>query len=420
MESIFFSIVFLVILIVISGFFAGAETAITGVSQATIHRLKSEGNKQAKLISILRKDKEKLISALLLGNTSCNTFASFLAANIAEKVSGDKYSWIIGIIMACIIFIFAEVMPKSYAFENSEKFSLSTATILYFIVKILNPIVSFVQILVNFILSKITLRASKATISSATEELRGAIELHHHEGFVVKDDRDMLGGILDMKDIEISSVMIHRRNIISINIESNIHDIITQAVSSQHTRLPLWQDNPDNIVGILNIKDLLRVIGEDFTNIENINIKNLATKPWFVPENSTLSEQLREFRRRRNHFALVIDEYGALLGLVTLENIIEEIVGEIDDEHDIVKEDIVLNEDGSYHISGIASIRDINRQLDWNLPTENSSTISGLLMNETQKVPKLGEELELHGIRFTIIDKYYNQIKLVKAYHLNK
>ncbi len=415
MESVFFSIVSLVILIIVSGFFAGAETALTGVSQATIHRLKSEGNSRAKMVSILRKDKEKLISALLLGNTSCNTFASFLAAHIAEKLFADEFAWIFGIIMACIIFVFAEVLPKSYAFENAEKFSLSTAPILYNIVRIVNPFVSSVQLLVNYLLSKFTTNKEKASCHSVKEELRGAIELHHHEGLVIKNDRDMLGGILDMKDIEVSAVMIHRSNVVSINIDATISEIIAKAVDSKHTRLPLWKDDPDNIVGVLNIKDLLKEISDHSDDINAIDIASIASKPWFVPENSSLSEQLAEFRKKRNHFALVIDEYGALLGLVTLENIIEEIVGEIDDEHDEVRDDIVLEEDGSYKITGISSLRDVNRQLDWSLPTENASTIAGLIMNETERVPKIGEILILHGVKFTILEKHYNQIKSVKA-----
>jgi Mg2+/Co2+ transporter CorB len=415
MESIFLSIVFLVCLIVISGFFAGAETAITGVSQATIHRLKLEGNERAKIISILRKDKEKLISALLLGNTMCNTLASFLAADIAEDLFSDQYAWIFGILMAFIIFVFAEVMPKSYAFEHSETFSLASAKTLSKIIKVVNPLVSSVQILVNFILSSFFASKSKACASSATEELRGAIELHHHEGLVVKNDRDMLGGVLDMKDLEISEIMIHRSNIAAINIDSNIEDIISQASAGKHTRIPLWKDDPDNIVGILNIKDLLSEVNKNRHDISKIDVSAIATKPWFVPENSTLREQLNEFRKRCNHFALVIDEYGALLGLVTLENIIEEIVGEIQDEHDSAREDIIENSDGSYTIMGIASIRDINRELEWNLPTENASTVAGLIMHETMRVPKIDESFVLYNINFTIIERYYNQIKTVKA-----
>jgi Mg2+/Co2+ transporter CorB len=415
MESVFLSIIFLVCLIVVSGFFAAAETAITGVSQATIHRLKLEGNERAKIISILRKDKEKLISALLLGNTMCNTFASFLAANVAAKILDDHYSWVFGIIMAFIIFVFAEVMPKSYAFEHTEKFSLASAKILSRIIKVVNPFVGAVQILVHFILSSCFASKIKANASSATEELRGAIELHHHEGLVVKNDRDMLGGVLDMKDMEISQIMIHRSNISAINIDSSIEDIIAQASAGKHTRIPLWRDDPDNIVGILNIKDLLSEVNKHRADISNIDIASIATKPWFVPENSTLREQLNEFRKRCNHFALVIDEYGALLGLVTLENIIEEIVGEIQDEHDSAREDIVANSDGSYNIMGIASIRDINRELEWNLPTDNASTVAGLIMHETMRVPKIGESFVLYNINFIVIERYYNQIKGVKA-----
>jgi Mg2+/Co2+ transporter CorB len=419
METIFLSIILIIILIIVSGFFAGAETAITGVSQATIHRLKIEGSIRAKMVSKLRHDKERLISALLLGNTACNTFASFLSASIATDLFNNEKSWVCGAIMAMLIFIFAEVLPKSYAFENSEKFSLAIAPILIIVVKVLYPIVTSVQIIVNFVLNLFKSK-DKGIFMSATEELRGAIELHHHEGSVVKSDRDMLGSILDMSDTEISKVMMHRSSIVSINIDSPVQDIIDQALESNHTRIPLWQDIPDNIVGIINIKDILRSISLNKGNINNIKIRELISAPWFVHENTTLSEQLNEFRTRRNHFALVIDEYGALLGLITLENILEEIVGQIDDEHDLVSSCYTKNDDGSYTVEGNASIRDLNRQLEWNLPTEEASTLAGLIMHETERVPEVGEKLELYGIRFTISDKHYNQIKSVKAELIGK
>jgi Mg2+/Co2+ transporter CorB len=415
MDSIFFSFFSVIALVIISGFFAGAETAITGVSQATIHRLKQEGNKRAKIVSNLRNDKEKLISALLLGNTSCNTFASFLSASMSDNLFGDEKAWMCGVIMAMFIFVFAEVLPKSYAFENSEKFSLATAPILAIIVKILYPVVTTVEIVVSFVLSIFKSNTHRGSLISATDELRGAIDLHHHEGAVVKSDRDMLGSILDLRNTSIAQVMVHRSHIFSININSSIQYVLDQALISNHTRIPLWEDNADNIIGVLNIKDLLKAISEKKGDINKINIRELITPPWYSPENTTLSEQLAEFRKKRNHFSLVIDEYGDLLGLVTLENILEEIVGRIDDEHDLVRSFYKLNEDGSYLFEGATSIRDLNRELDWNLPADVSSTIAGLIMHETEKVPEISESFTLYGIKFTIVEKHYNQIKLVNA-----
>ena len=420
MESYLALSLAIIVLLIISGFLAGAETAITGISQATIHRLKQEGNKQAHMVSTLRLDKEKLVSALLLCNIGCNIYISKLCTVLIVLIFGEKASSYTTIIETILIFVLAEMLPKTYAFEKTEKYALTTAPILIMLVRVLYPIISFVQVIVDFILSKVTTKIDKNSLISANEELRGAIELHHHEGTMIKDDRDMLGSILDLANTDVTTVMVHRSNITSIDVDLPILSIMQQALESGYTRLPIWQDTSDNIIGILNIKDLLKEVHSSKGNLNEINVTKILTTPWFVPETTMLNEQLHEFRIKRNHFALVINEYGDLLGLITLEDILEVIVGRIDDEHDLIVAGIIKNLDGTYFIEGTVNIRDINRELDWNLPTEESSTVAGLIMHQTEKVPELGEIFELFDTKFTISDKHYNQIKMVHAERLQK
>ena len=419
MENIFFLIIVIIISVIFSAFFAGAETAITGASQATIHRLEIEGNKRAKMVTKLRADKEMLISALLLGNSVCNVLASSIATSAAMSMFGSEGVVYATLIMSFVIIVFAEVLPKTYAFENADRASLAIAPSLSLLVKILYPITIGVQLLVKLVLSIITKKHHKSFMS-AHDELRGAIELHHLGGGVVKMDRDMLGSILDLNEREIGDIMIHRRKMVTLNINLPNSLIIEQLMESTHTRVPFWQDNPENIIGILNIKDLLKAArkhGGDFTQI---NIRDLITEPWFVHETTLLKEQLHEFKKRRNHFALVVDEYGDLMGLVTLEDILEEIVGQIEDEHDIIAEGIKIIDDNICIVEGALTIRDFNRQLEWNLPEDDATTIAGLIMHETGVIPEEGEEFNLFDINFIILRKINNQIVEVKLEKLLK
>ncbi|MFN7038068.1 MAG: HlyC/CorC family transporter [Alphaproteobacteria bacterium] len=416
MESLLIFTIAIIVLVIISGFFAAAETAITGASQATIHKLKSEGNRKARIVSLLRKDKERLISTVLLANSACNSAISALGAMMAIKLfSTNEFVAYATIVTTIIIFVFAEVLPKAYAFENAERMSLKIAPCLNIIVKTLYPITTAVQIAVNFILGFLRLKGKVNSIISATEELRGAIEMHHKKGLVVKSDRDMLGSILDLADTEVKEIMVHRKNMITIDIDLPVKQIMKEALESSHTRVPLWKDNPDNIIGILNIKDLLSEVSKHEGDLNKIKVEAIISNPWYVPDNTMLKEQLHEFRIKKIHFALVVDEYGDLKGLVTLEDILEEIVGQIEDEHDEEIEGIKLQFDGSYIISGNVTIRDINRQLDWNLPAEEFSTLAGLIMHETEKIPGIGENFNLYGLNLEIEEKENNHIAWIKA-----
>lgn len=424
--SIFsFDVLILIILLCISAFFSGSETALTAVSRPRMFALVREGVRRAKLVLSLREKKDVLISTLLLGNTFVNIAAASLATVIAVRVAGAEYGPIIATIATTlVVLIFAEVLPKTVAIHHSERFSLVIAPMLSFVIKVLWPITWLVQLTVRTVLRIFGVNlANVKSMMSATEALRGAIAMHHHEGEVEKGDHDRLSSILDLGDRTVGEVMIHRSQVESINAELEPEELITQVIASNHSRIPLWKNNPENIVGVIHFKDILRLVRAQKVGITREMIRRIAHKPWFVPETTLLDDQLDAFRSQRKHFACVVDEYGAWLGIVTLEDIIEEIVGEIDDEHDpLVVADIMPFGDRAYKAAGAVTIRDINRHLDWDLPDDHASTVAGLVLHEARVIPDLGAVFEFYGYRFTVAEKRANQItqlyieKLPEAY----
>ncbi len=419
MESLLIFIFAIVISVIISAFFSAAETAITGVSRSHIHKLKLEGSKRAAMVSELREDKDRLISALLLGNNALNIFASALATSSAITLFGNEGVAYATIFMTIVILVFAEVLPKTYAFKNAEKVALAIAPLVKMVVHVLYPFTTLVQYLVTFVMRIFGMRPdSHAPLIPGTEALRGAIELYHYEGAVVKRERDMLGSILDLGAMEVESIMIHRKNMVTMNIDQRPADIIRQMLDNTHTRIPLWQHEPDNIVAVLHIKELIKVLRTHTGSLNDIDIMAIASPPWFIPETTLLSEQLHEFRQKRNHFALVVDEYGALKGVVTLQDILEEIVGQIGEERRQQQheddENIKTESEGVYQIGGEVTIRDLNRHFDWTLPDDNASTLAGLIMYVTEKIPEEGEHFELYGFTGEILAKEHNQITLVR------
>ena len=355
----------IVLLLLFSGFFSGSETALTAASRARMHRLAEEGNKRARIVLRLTEDRERLIGAILLGNNLVNILASALATSLFLALFGDAGVVYATLVMTAVVLIFAEVAPKTFAITNTDRVALAVSQPLRIIIFLFGPVTAAVQFIVRHTFRIFGLDVDdQQQVLSAHEELRGAINLHHHEGGVVKIDRDMLGGILDLRDLEVSDIMVHRKNIAMIDASQTNAEIVSQVLGSPHTRIPLWRDEQENIIGVLHAKDLLRALAGAGWNPDAVNILEVATKPWFVPDTTTLQDQLNAFLRRKTHFALVVDEYGALMGLITLEDILEEIVGEISDEHDIDVAGVRVQPDGSVVVNGSVPIRDLNRALD--------------------------------------------------------
>ncbi len=401
------------VLIALSAFFSGSETALTGASKARLHQLERQGEPAAKRANALLQDPEALIGAILLANNLVNILASALATSLFIALVGEAGVLLATLIMTLLVVIFAEVLPKTYAIRHADKVALRVAGFVVWLIVVTRPVVRAIQAVVQFALWAIGDRPDPdARRDEAEEELRGAIELHTDaEDEEAREARDMLRSILDLSDVAVEEVMTHRRNVAMIDIDQSPQDIVTQVVESPYTRLPLFSSDPDNIVGILHAKELLRALRAQQGDAERLDIRALAAEPWFIPSSTSLTDQLQNFRRKRAHFAVVVDEYGGLEGIITLEDILEEIVGDIDDETDVIKAAGVTEVgDGSYVVEGSVTIRDLNRQFDWNLPDDDASTVAGLVLYEARLIPEVGQVFNFHGFTFKVLERQRLQI----------
>jgi Mg2+/Co2+ transporter CorB len=415
--SISFSLAAIVILIVVSAFFSSSETALTAVSRGLMHRLERDGFASARDVNRLVSDRERLIGALLLGNTFVNILASSIATATLETMFGNRAVAVATVIMTVVILVFAEVLPKTLAIARTDRVALAVARPVRIVVTVLAPLVSSVQFVVWRVLTAVGVTEEQPEpVLPASEEIRGTVYLHHEEGGVEREHRNMISGVLDLPDLTVADVMIHRKNMIVLDADSPLAQNLDEIMTANHTRVPLWRDQPENIVGILHTKDLVRAIVKEKGDLKSIELGSLATPPWFVPETTSLEEQLAAFRRKRTHFALVVDEYGGLQGLVTLEDILDEIFGDIPDEHEArTAPGIVRQNDGSYVIDGTISVRDLNRELDWNLPDEVATTVAGLVINEARTIPDVGQRFAFFGFEFEIVRRQRNQITAVRV-----
>jgi len=406
------SILFLIIL---SGFFSGSETSLTASSSSRIHKMAREGNMRAILVEKLSANAESLIGAILLGNNLVNILASSLATALFIRLFGDMGVVYATMAMTFLILIFAEILPKTYAITHPEKMALRVAPLIRIVVVVFYPAVRIVQSLVRLTLKlfRVDIVANPMQLS-AHDELRGAISLQAHEGGLVKRHKDMLDSILDLEEVQLEDIIVHRKSVEMINADESPDDIFNQIVASPYTRLPMWQKDPDNIIGVLHAKDVLRAVKANGGKVTGLDFKDIALEPWFVPEITSLHEQLNAFLARKAHFALVVDEYGAFMGVMTLEDILEEIVGDITDEHDQSSLDVSLVKDGSVMAAGTTAIRDLNRQFNWSISDEEATTIAGHVINIAESIPLPGQYFDRDGFSFEILKRRRNQITSVR------
>jgi Mg2+/Co2+ transporter CorB len=405
-----------VLLLLFSAFFSGSETSLTAASRARMHQLEKDGDKRATLVSKLLNMRERLLGAILLGNNFVNILASSIMAGLMLSIVGEAGIIYATIITTALILIFAEVLPKTYAISQPDKMALHVVRPISFIVTLLAPIVAVVQAIVSA-----TLRLGGADITAspytAMDEIRGAVDLGHQEGDVAKRARDQIIGVLELGELTVEAVMIHRKNLAMIDADNSPEQIVKDVLASGHTRMPLWKGDKDNVIGILHAKDLLKALSRNDGDIASLNIKRIVREPWFIPETTSVVQQLRAFQQKREHFALVVDEYGALMGVLTLEDIIEEIVGDIQDEYDTVIEGLTRLKSGAVIARGDIPVRDLNRALDWSLPDEEAVTLAGLVIHESQTIPDEGQTFAFYGYRFEILERLRNQIVKLKVTH---
>ena len=401
----------ILVLVILSFLFSGTETGMTAVSRARLHTLAANGDARADLVARLVERRDRLVGALLIGNNLVNILASALATTLLLSIFGDAGVIYATIGMTVLLVIFAEILPKSWALARPEQFALFVSPFAKTVVFLFGILSSLANALVRFILSLFGVNLSRdAMLLSAHEELRGTVEVLHREGQVVKQDRDRVGGVLDLHELEVSDVMVHRTAMRSVNADDAPETIVREILQSPNTRIPVWRGSTDNILGVVHVKDLLRALLDAGNDASRIDITRVASKPWFVPDTTTLQDQLNAFLRRKAHFAIVVDEYGEVEGLVTLEDIIEEIVGEIADEHDVEMQGVKQEADGSVVVEGSVPIRDLNRALDWHLPDEEATTIAGLVIHETQTIPDEKQAFTFHGMRFVVLKRDKNRI----------
>ncbi len=407
-------------LILLSAFFSGSETSLTAISRARVHRMAQNGDRRAMILEALLAAPERLIGAILLGNNLVNILASALATTLFIELFGAAGVVWATLVMTALVLVFGEVMPKTYAILNPDRFALAVAPVINVVVRVFAPVVMVVEVLVRGALRMLGADTSQAQSPlSFREELRGALDLHHSRGEVVKEDRDMLGGVLDLKELTLADVMVHRTSMKSIDISRSPREILQYVLENGFTRYPVWENEPDNIIGILHARDLLAALAGAKGDIDAIDIRKLLLEPWFVPDSTPLADQLSEFLRRKMHFAIIVDEYGELEGLVTLEDIMEEIVGDIADEHDREVSGVQRDRD-SYIVDGAMPVRDLNRLHDWNLPEDEAVTIAGLVIHEARMIPEVGQAFTFHGFRFEVLEKEKNRLTKIRMTPLEK
>jgi len=415
------AIIVILLCLVLSAFFSGSETALTASSRASMNRMEKQGSARAAVVNRLLGARERLIGALLLGNNAVNIAASALATSVLLAWFGEFGVLYATVIMTALVVVFAEILPKTAAINAPDRIALLVSRPIEWVVRLIGPLLMGVEAFARWILRPLGIRVGEnQAILSAHEELRGAVDLLHREGGVEKLDRDMFGGVLDLRELEVSDVMIHRTKMLMVRADDPPAEVVRAVLAAPVTRLPMWSGSPENIVGMLHAKDLLRALQAVGGDANKVDIKAIATPPWFVPDTTPLYEQLKAFRRRQTPLALVVDEYGEVMGLVTLEDILEEIVGDITDEHDVVIPGVRPQLDGSVNVDGGVPIRDLNRAMDWSLPDDEATTIAGLVIHEARSIPEPGQSFTFHGFRFRVLRRHRNRITALRITPLSR
>jgi len=411
--------IIVLVLLTLGAFLSAAETALTAASKPLMQQMHEDGNVKAGTVMRLLDRRERLISTVLIANNLVNILASALTTQLMIETYGAEGVLYSTAIITTLVVVYGEILPKTYALLHTSAVSLKSAGVMSAMVKLFHPLNVGAEFFVNGALRLFGVSRDKSrSAQQILAELRGTIEYQMGEKRVkeeIKHERAMLRSVLDLAEVEVAEILTHRKKVVTVDADLPIADIIEQVAASPYSRLPLWREQPDNIVGVLHAKNLLRAIESAGGRTDRVDVVALANPPWFIPNSTKLLDQMIAFRERREHFALIVDEYGALLGIVTLEDIIEEIVGDIRDEHDVSVQGIRPQADGSFLIDGSVTIRDINREFDWGLPDDAASTIAGLVLAETRTIPEPGQQFRFYGFRFEVLRRQRNQITLIRV-----
>jgi Mg2+/Co2+ transporter CorB len=403
------------VFLLMSFFFSGSETALMASSRGTMLRLAKGGNPNASLVTALLEHRERLLGAVLIGNNLATIVSSALATDLLHQWFGEIGVVYASVAMTVLVILFCEMLPKTAAINAPDRHALAVAPAMRRVVLVLGPVLTGADWLVRRMLAMAGVGSGQGEpLLPAHERIRGAVDFLHQQGSVEKQDRDMLGGLLDLRDLTVADVMIHRTEVITVDVGEPPEKVVEVVLKELVTRVPLWRGSPENIVGILHVKDLLRAIQAAGGDPKKIDIMAIARPAWFVPEIRPLTEQLKAFRRRRTPLAIVVDEYGEFMGIVTLEDILEEIVGDISDEHDVEVPGVRPQPDGSVNVDGAVPIRDLNRAMDWHLPDDEATTIAGLVIHEARSIPEPGQSFTFHGFRFQVLRRNRNRLEALR------
>lgn len=406
-----------IVCLLLSAFFSASETALTASSRAAMARLEKHGNRRAQIVNQLLASRERLLGAILFSSNAVNIAASSLATGVLLSWFGDVGVIYATVIMTIVVVVFSEIIPKTAAFNAPDRGALLVARPMQFVVRLVGPMLMGIEAFARWVLRMFRMRIGENLPILSPEERRGTVDRIRQQRGIERIDR---GSVLDLRELEVSDVMIHRTEMATINIDQPPADIVRTMLATPHTRLPLWRGHPENIVGTLRSKDVLRTLQAAGGDASKIDIAAIMTRPWFVPDTTPLAEQLKAFRRRKTRFALVVDEYGQVMGLVTLDDIVGEIIGDLSDEHDVDIPGVRTQLDGSVHIDGSVPIRDLNRAMDWSLPDEQATTIAGLVIHEARSIPEVGQSFTFHGFRFRVVKKSRNRITALRVTPLGR
>ncbi len=414
--DVWMAVAIVLVCVLLSAFFSASETALTAASHAHMHSLEKEGDKRAGLVNRLLRQRNRMIAALLLGSTLVNIGGSAFTTSVLVVLAGEHGAVYATFIMTALLLVFAEVLPKTLAINHPDRISLVVAKAISLFVAVFGPLLATVEFFVRWMLRIVGVEIGHGrTVLSPYDELKSAVDILHEEGTVERSARDMFGGVLDLQVLHVSDVMIHRTKMRAIDADLPPEQIVREVLASPFTRMPLWRERADNFIGVLHSKDLLRALDAAGGEAARLNVDDIMLQPWFVPEATTLEDQLQAFLKRKTHFALVVDEYGEVMGLVTLEDILEEIVGDIRDEHDLAMQGVRQQPDGSVLVDGAVPVRDLNRVMDWDLPDEEATTIAGLVIHEAGAIPEAGQIFSFHGFRFEVLRKSRNRVTALRV-----
>ena len=410
-------LVVLIILLFLSGFFSSAETALTTVSQIRLLSLSQAGNKRAALTLRVKDNTSKMLSAVLIGNNIVNISASSLATTLAIDISGGNS--LVGLftgILTIFVLIFGEIIPKTLATMHSEKMSLAFSPIINMLMIILTPVIYIINLISNSVLTLMGANKSKSQNTYTEDELRTIVSVSHKEGVIESDKKQIINNLFDFGNALAKDVMIPRIDMTSISIDSTYQEIISIFRQEKYTRLPVYENSNDNVVGLINVKDLLL-----YDPDESFNVRDILREPYYTYEFKNVSELMDELKKNSNNIVIVLDEYGSTVGMITLEDLLEEIVGEIQDEYDEDEdEDFKKVDNNTYIIDGSTRIDDINDMFGTSLSSEEYESIAGYIIETLDKLPDVGDFIETDTLKIVVKSLDKNRIETVELTLLHK